>query len=210
MTTLNQTQIAQALSQAGFTAAEIPTAYAIIMAESGGNPNAHNSTPPDDSYGLAQINMYGSLGPARRKQFGITSNAALYDVATNLKAMHAIYKSSGWNAWSTYKSGAYKKYVPSTSEINAILAGLGIGFTAGGLPGVGTIVGAGQAVSNKLDVGGAIAAVGEKLFTGIADFLGVMVALALLVVGVLILARKSDVVKNAGAAAGTAAKVAVL
>jgi hypothetical protein len=85
-------------------------AAAIAMVESGGDPNAHNATPPDDSYGLWQINMLGSLGPARRKQLGISDNSALYDPAINAKAM-ALISSNGGNftPWSTYpvKATAY-------------------------------------------------------------------------------------------------------
>lgn len=91
-----------------------PTAIAIIMAESGGNPNAHNSTPPDDSYGLAQINMYGDLGPARRAQFGLRRNEDLFLANVNLGVMGMI--SNGgiyWRPWSTYTSGAYKRHMPA-------------------------------------------------------------------------------------------------
>jgi len=199
VSTLNQSQIAGALSQAGFNIVEVPIAYAIIMAESGGNPNAHNSTPPDDSYGLAQINMYGSLGPTRRKQFGITNNSELYNPATNLRAMHMIYKSSGWGAWHTYNSGAYKKFMTSDpSGIQQIA-------NVTGVSAVGDFLGS---VGDKLDVGKAITAVGSKLFTGIADLIGIFVALTLLVVGVLILARKS--VDKVSGTAASVAKVAAL
>jgi hypothetical protein len=89
---------------------------AIAMAESSGNPRAHNSTPPDNSYGLWQINMIGNLGPARRKQLGISSNEQLFDPATNAKAAKMIKDSQGWNAWTVHKTGAYKKFMPSKKE----------------------------------------------------------------------------------------------
>lgn len=97
--------------QAGFSADEASTAAAIAMAESGGNPKAHNSTPPDNSYGLWQINMLGDMGPSRRKWFGLKSNEELFDPVTNAKAAYKIYKASGWKAWTTYTSGKYKAYV---------------------------------------------------------------------------------------------------
>jgi hypothetical protein len=84
---------------------------AIAMAESGGNPGAHNPVPPDNSYGLWQINMLGAMGPARRREFGITSNEALYNPAINARAAAKILKSQGLAAWSTYTNGAYKKYL---------------------------------------------------------------------------------------------------
>jgi hypothetical protein len=49
-----------------FTPADAVVAVAIALAESGGNPAAHNPVPPDDSWGLWQINMRGHLGPVRR------------------------------------------------------------------------------------------------------------------------------------------------
>lgn len=97
--------------QAGGSPALAPLAAAIAMAESGGNPNAHNAKPPDDSYGLWQINMIGSLGPARRKTFGISSNTALYDPLTNAKAAVAVSGNKSFAAWSTFGSGAYKRYL---------------------------------------------------------------------------------------------------
>lgn len=96
----------------GFSGMAAATAIAVAMAESGGNPNSHNATPPDDSYGLWQINMLGSLGPARRKQFGLTSNDQLYDPVVNARAAFSI--SSGgnnWTPWSTFNNGAYKTFI---------------------------------------------------------------------------------------------------
>jgi len=72
---------------------------------------AHNRVPPDDSYGVWQINMLGDLGPSRRKEFGISNNNALYDPALNAKAAKKIKDAHGWGAWSTYKSGKYVGYM---------------------------------------------------------------------------------------------------
>lgn len=112
--------------QAGGNSAVAPVAAAIALAESGGNPTAHNAKPPDDSYGLWQINMLGSLGPARRQQYGITSNTQLYDPLTNARA--AVKISSGgssFRAWSTYTNGAYQKYVSGNVPPNLGAGGAG-------------------------------------------------------------------------------------
>lgn len=102
-----------ALAQ-GLSPSAAKTAAAIAMAESGGNPRAHNGNAGtgDDSYGLWQINMLGALGPARRAQLGLSSNDQLFDPVTNAKAMRMI-SSTGTNfqPWSVYKSGAYQKYM---------------------------------------------------------------------------------------------------
>lgn len=109
---LSPAQVYSAAVGAGFSPAQAVTMTAIAGAESGFNPNAHNPVPPDDSYGLWQINMLGSLGPARRSAFGISSNAALYDPATNARAAKQVFDGQGLRAWSTYSSGAYLKYLP--------------------------------------------------------------------------------------------------
>lgn len=86
---------------------------AIAMAETGGtgDTNAHNTTPPDDSYGPWQINMYGELGPARRKAFGLSKNTDLFNPLTNALAAKKIANTQGLSAWSTYTDGKYKKYL---------------------------------------------------------------------------------------------------
>lgn len=115
-TVLNANEIAYYAKQAGFPAGEVALATAIAMAESGGNTRAHNTQPPDDSYGLWQINMYGSLAAARRVAFGIPNNDALYDPATNARAAKLIRQGQGWTAWSVYSSGAYKKHLSAAQQ----------------------------------------------------------------------------------------------
>lgn len=112
--TLTRSQIAGYAAAAGFKGSAIDTIVAIILAESGGNPLAHNTNAGtgDNSYGLAQINMLGTLGPARRQQFGISSNDQLFDPATNLRAAYAVSGGgTSWTPWSVYKSGAYRQYL---------------------------------------------------------------------------------------------------
>jgi hypothetical protein len=168
----------------GFSDADIPTAVAIAFAESGGNPKAHNSTPPDDSYGLWQINMLGDMGPARRKQFGISSNDALFDPTTNAKAAYAIYKGSGWNAWTTYTSGKYKEHLDKGK------GGAKLGNTA--LENAAADTG----VSEFTGLQSAINAVGENIFKGVSNVVGIILAIALLVGGIAILISNSKAGKS--------------
>jgi hypothetical protein len=112
---VNQSDIYAVARHAGLSDSKARIASAIAMAESGGNPRAHNATPPDDSYGLWQINMLGSLGPARRALYQLSSNDALYDPATNARVMSAISKQGGnFAPWTTYTSGKYKAYMSTT------------------------------------------------------------------------------------------------
>lgn len=123
MANLSQQQIEVYARSAGMANPQVMAA--IAMAESGGNPKAHNPVPPDNSYGLWQVNMLGAMGPARRKEYGISSNDALYNPAINARAAAKILKGQGLTAWSTYTNGAYKKYMgKNTSTGDATQVGL--------------------------------------------------------------------------------------
>lgn len=101
------------LKKAGFRGNGLKMAYAIAMAESGGNANAHNGNAGtgDNSYGLFQINMLGGMGPERRRQYGLSSNDALFDALTNAKVAYKMsHGGTNWGPWSTYGNGAYKQY----------------------------------------------------------------------------------------------------
>jgi hypothetical protein len=170
--TLTRAEVASYASKAGFSGSDLDIAVAVAKSESGWNPNAHNAKPPDDSYGLWQINMLGSLGPARRKQFGISSNSQLLDPATNARAAHMVWIGSGWKAWTTYTSGAYKA--------NLVDSG---GSIAGG-------VDQATATANPiLGVGTALNALGDTFFKVGANIGGIAIAVVLLVLGVLIISK---------------------
>lgn len=120
---LNPAQLLQLAQGAGFKGQDVQTMAAIAMAESSGNPGAHNrnASTGDNSYGLAQINMLGSMGPARLKQFGLQKNEQLFDPQTNFKAAKQVKDSSGFGAWSTYGSGKYKQFL---SQVQKAASGL--------------------------------------------------------------------------------------
>lgn len=114
---ISDAEIAGAAKAAGFSGANLAKAVAIALAESGGNIYAHNAVPPDNSYGLWQINMLGSMGPARRKQFGLKSNTDLFNPTTNAKAAYAIAGGGkNFRPWSTYTSGAYLRYLSRANK----------------------------------------------------------------------------------------------
>ena len=110
-------EIEQLARQAGFSPDVSPTMAAIALAESGGDPGAHNPRYPDNSYGLFQINMLDEpgyeLGAERRAKYGLSSNEDLKNPLINLKAAKDVYDNQGLNAWSVFSSGAYKKHLPS-------------------------------------------------------------------------------------------------
>ena len=105
----------------GLTPARAKVAAAIAMAESGGDPNSHNTNAAtgDDSYGVWQINMLGAMGPERRGQFGITDNSQLYDPQINARAMAKLSQNGGnFSAWSTYTTldpkRSYRRFIDNT------------------------------------------------------------------------------------------------
>jgi hypothetical protein len=118
---LSKQQIAQLARQAGWPEDKIPFVVGVAGAESGFKPKAlnPNASTGDESYGLMQINMLGAMGPERLKAFGLQSKEQLYDPLTNLKAAKQIYDWQGPGAWSVYRSGKYKEYMPGAAEVAA-------------------------------------------------------------------------------------------
>lgn len=117
---LTPAEIAGAAMLGGFRpGGEIENAVAIALAESGGNTNAFNDKPPDLSYGLWQINMYGDKGPERRKKFHIDDNRQLFTAGMNAVVAKRIRDEQGWEAWSTFKDGSYKTKLTQAREAAA-------------------------------------------------------------------------------------------
>lgn len=99
---LTANELKDLLYQVGFRGEALRLAWGTAMKESTGRPMAHNknSNTGDNSYGLFQINMIGSLGPARLEKYGLDSNKDLFDPFTN--ATIAFQMSDGgkdWSAW---------------------------------------------------------------------------------------------------------------
>jgi hypothetical protein len=117
MATLSTFEIYVLARRAGFSGDgdEAVIATAIALAESSGNPDAHNDdrATGDDSFGLWQINMIDKLGPERREQFGISRNEELFDPLTNARAAHSVFSSppGGFPQWSTFKRGDHKAHM---------------------------------------------------------------------------------------------------
>ena len=113
---------------AGFPSDTAIQMAAIAMKESGGNPSAYNGTPPDDSYGLWQINMYGSLGPARMSQFGLSDKSQLFDPATNARAAYQIWNGNDNNlniAWAINDGGVNQsRYQANLPVVQAAIGGV--------------------------------------------------------------------------------------
>jgi hypothetical protein len=99
---LEPLQLKHLLSSVGFEGSQLKQAWAVVMKESTGRPMAHNqnSNTGDNSYGLFQINMIGSLGPARLEQYGLSNNEELFNPLTNARIAYTISEGGkNWSAW---------------------------------------------------------------------------------------------------------------
>jgi hypothetical protein len=178
MPKLTREQIASHARAAGFTGNDINIAVAVALAESGGDTHAHNPVPPDDSYGLWQINMLGSMGPERRKRYGLAKNDDLYDPAVNARVARGIWNGSGWKAWTTYTRGTYKRFMNADSP----------GSDTGSVAPVSSNTDGGDGISGAIR--SAANALSQSMFKGLANVYGILLAIALIVTGVIILARE--------------------
>jgi len=178
MARLSREEIRKLLTDAGFKKNGVDTEImvSIAFAESGGDPNAHNNKPPDDSYGLWQINMLGSMGPKRRKLFGITDNRQLFNPSINAMAAKKIYDSQGLNAWTTYTRGTYMKYADGVSPEE--------GGHTNPIDGL-------KELDPTEGVSGAINAFGDTVFKGVSNIAGILIAITCVILGVVILLRNA-------------------
>lgn len=108
---LSADQIATYASNAGFSGDDLSTAVAIALAESGGKTSVKGdlSLAPDNgpSIGLWQINIGSKAHPEY-------AGLDLTDPQNNANAAFSIYSVSGFNAWTTYNSGAYAEFLGTT------------------------------------------------------------------------------------------------
>ena len=108
---LTDAQLIELLSAVGFKGQDLKEAWAIAKKESHGNPLSHNGNRKtgDNSYGLFQVNMLGSMGEDRRDKFNLVSNAELFNPVVNAKiAYHMSKGGKDWSAWKGLKTKAVK------------------------------------------------------------------------------------------------------
>ena len=116
---LTDAQLIELLSAVGFKGQDLKEAWAVAKKESRGNPLSHNGNRKtgDNSYGLFQVNMLGSLGDTRRDKFNLVSNAELFNPVVNAQiAYHMSGGGKDWSAWKGTKTKAVKfwlKHFPS-------------------------------------------------------------------------------------------------
>ena len=108
---LTDSQLIELLRAVGFKGQDLKEAWAVAKKESRGNPLSHNGNRKtgDNSYGLFQVNMLGSMGADRRDKFNLVSNAELFNPVVNAQiAYHMSGGGKDWSAWKGMKTKAVK------------------------------------------------------------------------------------------------------
>ena len=111
---LTDTQLIELLQAVGFKGQDLKEAWAIAKKESHGSPLSHNGNRKtgDNSYGLFQVNMIGSLGDARRTKFNLASNAELFNPVVNAQiAYHMSNGGKDWSAWKGTETDVVKRWL---------------------------------------------------------------------------------------------------
>jgi hypothetical protein len=207
MVTLKDEQLAGLVQSVGFSSTRLHrgvredvTAVAIILCESGGNPNAHNDNKStgDDSYGLFQINMLGQMGKDRAALYGLRSYANLFEPKRNAEIAYDLFKRRGntFGDWSCYNRGSYATHIPRASRAvqspDMRLPTLE-GFLEENVPGADALNQLGSLASFVTD---------KENWKRVGLFVGGGIAI---IVGVMLWAKESPTVRQA---AGTAVTVA--
>lgn len=120
---LGPQELVSVLRAAGFRGEGLRLAWAIAMRESMGRPSAHNrnAATGDNSYGLFQINMIGSLGTSRAAKYGLSSYSALLDPHVNARVAFLMSgRGTNFGAWGVGPD-AYAG-APSVSSLSKWLA----------------------------------------------------------------------------------------
>lgn len=192
----------------GFRDTDVRTAAAIALAESGGNARAkHHNTNGTDDIGLMQVNSVHLRPGGLLSGMDVTQ---LENPYVNVAAARKIRETQGWRAWTTYNSGAYKRFLGQNPVIH-----VAAGETPDQTPGL-NVKDATDAITAPVDAVADFVGllgqsdtwfrVGKVAFGGLLLGMG---ALALILAGGKTVA-KSKVVRTAASVvpAGKAAKVA--
>ena len=123
--------VARLAFAAGWRGDDVAEVVGISNRESGWDPGQHYSGPKDDSYGLMQINMLGSLGPDRRGKYNLSKDSDLYDPWTNMFVAHGLYgeSSNTFHPWNKNGSPLNKWRSPAANmdEARRIARDAGVG-----------------------------------------------------------------------------------
>lgn len=103
---LTPVTIAEHAARAGWRDRNLPIAIAVAMAESGGNPNAHNTRGGADARGVWQVNVAHDAHPEY-------ASVNLYDPQANANAAFKIWQAGGWGPWQAHGNNSYLLFMPA-------------------------------------------------------------------------------------------------
>jgi hypothetical protein len=186
-------QLAQIWKNAGGKPDMADVMAAIALAESGGDVSSWNPHPPDDSYGLWQINYYGNLREERTKSFGDPKKLLTDPIAT-ARAAVAISGNSplglhNWSTWlnkdesspQSYLYWLYAKHdvnpsgstVPSNIQGGVVTPGTGgTGGTAGTVSSPQVQLGEGTTVGGAIENANSVVLGTQILFPTVSSEVG--------------------------------------
>jgi hypothetical protein len=121
-------QLVEFAKQAGFPADQAPTAAAVALAESSGNAGAsHVNSNGSTDFGLWEINSVHRA---------LLAGKNWRDPVVNAQMAFQVWHDAGgkWTPWSTYKSGAYTKYL-NGNPVGAAGTGASLGSASGTISG---------------------------------------------------------------------------
>lgn len=125
-TSLTDDELKHLLTLVGFKGPALKTAWAVAKKESNGRPLAHNKNvnTGDNSYGVFQINMLGSLGEDRREKFSLLSNLDLFNPVINSEI--TFYMTGGgedWSSWTYLDGKRFNEFLIEYSNLFKSLKG---------------------------------------------------------------------------------------
>jgi hypothetical protein len=100
---VNCLPLVEALVAAGWSYSTVQVMVAIGAAESGCNPHAEHRSRSERSVGALQLNVMAHKW--------ISISCAM-DYRCSAKAALRIWRKQGFDAWTVYRNGSYRQYLP--------------------------------------------------------------------------------------------------
>lgn len=115
MPQLSAVDLATLAIRAGWRGQGAARATAVMLAESSGNTDEHNTARGNDARGLMQINVKASAHPEY-------ASRNLYDAETNVATGFELWKKDGWQPWNSSRAGQALNMVPAEAAVLAAQA----------------------------------------------------------------------------------------
>lgn len=130
----NYATVLEAFIRARFTNAQAQIFAGIAGAEAGYDLAVVNNTPStgDYSVGTFQINYFDGLYAGRAAAYGTPQQLVQGGLNAQVAAAIGVWRSQGFNAWSTYRSGAWQRF--ASGVVTSVTTTQGATTTALAIP----------------------------------------------------------------------------